>query len=208
MFKAYLAYDNEEFRDTIKEEKHRWTQGKCGQNYTHKELLELGRVTYNNLEDEVKDDLNKTKQGEKEKKSEEKNFLALATQIMEKLNNPSQSNPDGGSTNQSGKAKRTFLPWRFENPDNAATKEVRGTTMKWCTNDCHPRPMWCGRKNCLNKADFASKMKAAKESKGNSEDSSDKKKENGLSNDFKIALAAMCSSEDYKTLESQFFQGN
>ena len=83
--------------------------------------------------------------------------------------------------------------------------------MRWCTNDCHPRPMLCGRKNCLNKADFAVKMKTAKKTKGSSDLSNNNtsaKKEKGYSNDFKIALAAMCSSDDYRTLEQQFFQEN
>ena len=71
--------------------------------------------------------------------------------------------------------------------------------------------MWSGRKNCLNKADFAAKMKETKENKESSNPSNNSNsagKGNSISNDFKIALAAMCSSEDYKTLEDQFFQGN
>ena len=67
--------------------------------------------------------------------------------------------------------------------------------------------MWCGRKNCLNKADFAAKMN---DSKNVSEGGATRQPESkgAINNDFKIALAAMCSSDDYKTLEQQFFQGN
>lgn len=54
-------------------------------------------------------------------------------------------------------------------------------------------------------------MKAAKESKASSnppDDSNSAGKGNSIGDDFKISLAAMCSSEDYKTLEEQFFRGN
>jgi hypothetical protein len=72
--------------------------------------------------------------------------------------------------------------------------------------------MWCGRKNCLNKAEFAKKMKESQKEGGRFESTNGKNKENGpgynTSNDFKIALAAMCSEEDYQILEKQFFQKN
>ena len=84
--------------------------------------------------------------------------------------------------------------------------------MRWRHNDCHPQPMWCGRKNCLNKAEFAKKMQESQTKGGKAEYTGEGKSEGGKlskpSNEFKIALAAMCSEEDYKTLEQQFFSVN
>ena len=84
--------------------------------------------------------------------------------------------------------------------------------MKWCSNDCHPQPMWCGRKNCLNKAEFAKKISDAQKEGTNNEKFGERKSQNNTSgktsNEFKIALAAMCSEEDYKLLENQFFSEN
>ena len=55
--------------------------------------------------------------------------------------------------------------------------------------------MWCGRPNCRSKEEFK-KFKAAERDS--------KKDAGGLSADFKVALAAVCSDEDYKSLEAQF----
>ena len=78
--------------------------------------------------------------------------------------------------------------------------------MKWCANNCHPKPMWCGRKNCLNREDYAAKNGGTK---GGEEAEKGKSTGNvGVSSDFKIALAAMTSSQDFETLKSQFFPGN
>ena len=107
-----------------------------------------------------------------------------------------------GTVTSSGYVKRCTDCWR---PDGTATKEINGRDMKWCSNDCHPKPMWCGRMNCLNKADFAKKMEEKKAGDGENNSSTS----NGsMPKDFKIALAAMTSPEDFKFLESKFLQGN
>ena len=140
-----------------------------------------------------------------------KNFLALATELIKSLKGNSEIGSNPG--NRPGKdEKRSFLPWRFLNPEGLKTKDVKGTIMTWCTNDCHPQPMWCGRKNCLNRADFAKKMQESQNKGGKFENNSVKENENGKNNnhssEFKIALAAMCSEEDYQLLEKQFFSEN
>ena len=114
------------------------------------------------------------------------------------------------ATGNEPQTERQYQAWRYENPDNETTREVRGSTMRWCTNDCHSKPMWCGRKNCLNRADFAKAMKEkrerAKAEKGN-ENNEDSKKPK-FNKDFKIALQTMTSNEYFKTLQEQFLQGN
>ena len=63
-----------------------------------------------------------------------------------------------------------------------------------------------GREICLNRAEYAAKNGGKKMGEGTEKSKSCYKA--GVSEDFKIALAAMTSSEDYKTLKSQFFSGN
>ena len=199
LFRAYLTCPDQEFIATVNEEKRKWMQGKLGTNYTFEDLLELGRVTYNNLvEDNSWKGTDKKIEQKGSSSKDENKFLALFTNFLEK-------NGEKGAPSEDGKKQeRQFLPWRFENPNNESTKLVRGTTMRWCTNDCHSQPMWCGRQKCLNKADYA-KMMNEKRQNGQSKDSGDVKKPK-YSEDFKIALAAMTSTDDYKTLTSQFFQ--
>ena len=59
--------------------------------------------------------------------------------------------------------------------------------------------MFCARRTCRSKAEFQvyldNKNKAPKEGQGQQE---------GMSKDFKIAMAAMLKPEDLKTLEEQF----
>ena len=190
LFRAYLTCVNEEFLEAIKEERRKWIQGKLSEKYSFRDLLDLGRVTYNNLLDE--DSWNKV--SKKKGKEEDKNFLALATEMMKKM-----SNMKGSANGAKNGGERTYRPWRFDNPDNKETMEVRGSTMKWCKNDCHPRPMWCGRKNCMNRSEYAAEWKKKNEAK-----KKDGPKEDFSSSEFKIALAAMTSPEDFAVLQEQF----
>ena len=69
--------------------------------------------------------------------------------------------------------------------------------MKWCSNDYHEKQMWYGRRNCLNRAYFTNawkKKKAAEDVSTGSDSNSN----------FKIALAAMISPEDFAALQEQF----
>ena len=66
--------------------------------------------------------------------------------------------------------------------------------------------MRCGRKNCFNRADFATNMQKKRDEKGSNENSPSSNNKNSIANDFKIALAALTSAEDYASLEDQFFQ--
>lgn len=127
--------------------------GKLDVDYRYAEMMELGRLTDNNLVD------NGMWKGKGEALSQQlmivddpNNYIALATHIMENPNGQSRKGEDGKTSvaTQPKDAKkteggpRTYLPWRFDNPGNTKTKEVCGTTMKWCTNNCHEKAMWCG----------------------------------------------------------------
>ena len=204
LFRAYQSSDNKEFLDAIAEERRKWTQGRLQHDYSYIELMELGRLTYNNLVDDDSWSSNK----KKAEKEQEKNFLALATEILEqaRVNGNDSSSKSGGKDGSN--RTRTFQEWRFQNPDKAKTKVVEGTTMKWCHNDCHSQPMWCGRRNCMNKADFAQHMqnKRNKGTNGDHKDGGKNTKAVKVHEEFKMALAALTTPEDYAILDEQFFQ--
>ena len=90
--------------------------------------------------------------------------------------------------------------WRHENSENLKEKRIGGRLMKWCSQDCHRRPQWCGRRNCVSNADFAAQNKKRKEGRSNGEDTMN------VTKDFKLALAALTTEEDYEALEKQFFE--
>ena len=60
--------------------------------------------------------------------------------------------------------------------------------------------MWCNRPNCMNRADYKRHMEDKEKSENKGGDSKD-----NISNDFRVALAAITTAEDYKALEEQFF---
>ena len=199
MFRAYLSCSDTEFVDAIKDERRKWTQGKLGSTYSYRELMDLGRLTFNNLLEEGTWNGGGTTKG---KELAERNYLALATELMGKMKEMTQKSGSNyqkqPATDKQNEGARSYMPWRFENPDNKPTKILKnGVTMKWCSKDCHEKPMWCGRRNCLGRADFNAawkKNKAAVDSSAGSDSNSD----------FKIALAAMTSPEDFAALQDQF----
>ena len=158
LFRAYLTSNLPEFIEAVKEEQRQWVQGKLPDDYSHTDLLSVGRITYNNLVEE--DKVNSSKKGAS---GEKPHFLALAAQLVEQLKGSTGNGNSRQKSDQNG--PRTFLPWRYENPNDEKTKVVKGTTMKWCTNDCHEKPMWCGRSTCLNRADYAARVQKGREEK-------------------------------------------
>ena len=201
MFRAYLSSNNKEFVETIKEERRKWIQGKLGKTYSYIDLMDLGRLSYNNLEDiEEEPKIQKPSASNKE---EEKNYLALATAMMTKMTSMTNKGSGGEAGSEMKQGNRTYQNWRFDNPDNARTKEVRGSIMKWCENDCHSRPMWCGRKVCLNRADYSAEWKKKNSAKRDGDENKGKRGEL-TSSEFKIALAAMTSVDDFAALKEQF----
>ena len=49
MFRAYLSSGNQKFLDAIQAEERDWMQGKVRSGYGYRDLMSLGRLTYNNL---------------------------------------------------------------------------------------------------------------------------------------------------------------
>ena len=112
LFRIYNTSNNNSFLQAIGEEERRWEQGRLGANYSFRQLLDLGRTTYNNLLDK-KAWKTTEKDNSKDKKDEKANapsddkevkFLALATEILKNLNNGGQNassnnNPTSGNGN-------------------------------------------------------------------------------------------------------------
>ena len=160
--------------------------------------MELARLEYNNS---VEDDTWRTNKSRIEKDT---NILALATQL---LANANINHGNGTPKPTPGEEGRQFQAWRFENPKNEATKQVRGTTMRWCAKDCHPQPMWCGRPNCLSRSEYAEAMARKRQGGGKQTGNKNESSKPKLSNDFRIILAALTTPEDFASLEDQFFSG-
>ena len=189
LFRAYQECDNVKFLASVEQKGRLWIQNKLPDNYSHQDLMELGRVTYNNLIN--KDyDLSKNVGKDQPKAEEQRNFLALATENLKKFVNGSRKKGNNNGNNnqrtQDNDEKFFFQPWRYENSNNEKKKEVRGTTMLWCENDCHEKSMWCGRRNYLNKAVFAKNMDKKRSEQNNSGNNDSKMP---TSADFKIALS-------------------
>ena len=167
------------------------------------DLMKLGRLTYGNLVD----DGSWASIKQKVENKQEKNFIILATEILQQASNTSS---DGNTRipedpDRSG-GTRNYQNWRYENPDGAKTKVVEGITMIWCTNDCHQKPMWCGRRNYLPKAEFAQQMQKKHEKISKKECvGSEKAPGFRVNEEFKVALAALATTEDYAILDKQFF---
>ena len=89
LFKTYLGCANAEFVESVKDEKRKWAQGKLPVTYDHKDLMELGRVTFNNIsqDDEgwSKNNLDLERKKSSETAPNEKNFLALATELIKSI---------------------------------------------------------------------------------------------------------------------------
>ena len=106
------------------------------------------------------------------------------------------------------KVPPTYLPWRYENPDNSATKDVQGNIMKWCRNNCHNKPMGCGCIHCIDRADYSTAIQKKRDNKNSDNDGATPSNNSrpNISKDFKISLAALTSAKDYASLEEQFVQ--
>ena len=160
LFKGYLAAKNDEFLQTINAEKRDWVQGKASPTYSYRDLMDVGRITYNNLvSDEAWGGSERNSQGGTD--PEPNKFLALVTKVdtlEQRLNGKGKDGDDFTKTKG----------WRYHNPSNDSTKVINGRKMTWCSNDCHRRPMWCGRKVCYNREEYAERKK--KEESANEED--------------------------------------
>ena len=198
LFRAYQVSNQEELRETIAAQKRKWVHGEVKPGYHFRDLMEVARVTYNNMVEDRSWNVPKKKGGT----SDERNYLALATQILQKVESVCESH-SGNGRNRNGDGFPQYAPWRFENPEGLDEKVIKGKTMKWCHSDCHPKPMWCGRKVCLNKADYL----ASKNKKGNPKKGGDNG-ENKVGQKFKLALAALTSDEDFAKLEEEFFSSS
>jgi len=140
IFRSYLTCTNDEFVE-VKSEKRKWMQGQLAQNYDYSNLMDLGRIAYNNLKAGDEWEGSDLKKAETTTTSgDQKQFLALATELLETMKEEKKQSSgqqadektsDGGICLKNG---RELKAWRFENPNNEKTKTLKdGTNMMWCT---------------------------------------------------------------------------
>ena len=150
LFKTYKTSKIEVFRKAVMDERTKWVTGNQPKNYSHKVLILFASKLYLNIEiDEdlpTPTNLTTTDQGTEAK------MLALIA----------QGETFFKSKDREGikKEGETEVSWRYKNSNNLKTmtyknKQGRDITFKWCSNDCHNRKMWCARKNCLNRLEYA-----------------------------------------------------
>jgi len=120
LIKAYKTSTNAELKEAVKEKEQKWIQDKLKIDYSFTDLLELGRIKYNN---QVENENWETpKETEQSKAAGQPQFLALATEILNKLKtrdkrreiqmHPSITDPRGESTNLGGTRTRRERPQR------------------------------------------------------------------------------------------------
>eukprot|EP00957_Ditylum_brightwellii_P080077 6090114-Ditylum_brightwellii.AAC.1 len=136
--------------------------------YEHKDLLNFMLKLYSNRKVASKWDGTAKEQMKKFVTNEDTKFLAMITNLEQPkrametagINPMSKTKPGDG---EKGSGPR-FMMWRFENKEGKETLEVHNRTYCWCTNNFHPKLMWCTQTNCLNRADV--KANIAKEKYG------------------------------------------
>ena len=218
LFKTYLTAIDPKFVEAVTQERRLWMMGRQVDTYEYADLISFALTLYNNRVALSEWKGGKRQLADKTKTStggEEPKFLALLTEIQTAIrdgnltSNPGGANDggtgtgkggnNGGSEGGSGRFQGAKGSWKFRNPDNLKTMERNDRTWKWCENDCHAKPMWCPRPNCMSREAYKEHMQSEKETAG--------KNATGKFNatkDFKVALLALISNEEYKALEGQF----
>ena len=197
MFRAYLSSQNQSFVEAIRAEERDWMQGKVRQGYSFRDLMSFGRLTYNNLVEKGTWDTETSTA----KEDPSVKYLALATEILRSFNKGDGSREGQGTKDDGTKHKN----WRYNNPENLNEKKIGGHTMKWCKQDCHRWPQWCGRKNCLGNAEYEAQRAKYRSKTEKTLDANAGGPKLDATKDFRIALAALTTEEDFEALEKQFF---
>ena len=151
MFKTYLSSKNSEFNETIKAIKRNWTQDLLDKYYSHTDLMSTATKTYNNIVADGGWELadKTTDSSQKGGTYMQAKFLVLTVQV-EAL---TKGNGRGTRTKGSEEVRR------YLNPENKAYLTRGNRKYKWCMKNCHKKPMWCGRPNCLSGEEFTAKKK-------------------------------------------------
>ena len=140
----------------MKDEKRKWTQGKCPANYSHREVMKVATKAYNNIKSAKEWNIATVA-----KKEDDAKFLALVADV-EKLKGLASNNSAGYNPSSSSSGGKNA--WRYSRTSGQEEMEKNGIKYKWCTKDCHKKPQWCSRPICRTKVEFK-KYQEKKESK-------------------------------------------
>eukprot|EP00957_Ditylum_brightwellii_P194711 14831789-Ditylum_brightwellii.AAC.1 len=96
----------------------------------------------------------------KKRTKEDAKYLALLTQMEANAKLVGETKPTK-SDGRDGKEtpREAYNSWRYQKPDSNKIMQKGNRMLKWCTNNCHARPMWCGQNNCLPHKEFQKKRR-------------------------------------------------
>ena len=200
LFKTYRTARNKEFLDAINTERRNWMMGTQAKEYNHTDIQSFALKMYNN-QTALREW--ETTERKPEENNQESKFLALLAEVKDLKHKMVNSEPKPSNTNSTG---RELAEWRTENPNNEQTMMKDGHEFKWCTKDCHPCPMWCGRTVCYSKEEFkkTDKYRKRQERLARKREQNKQKEEVQKMPDFKVALSALMTPENFKIFESQY----
>ena len=204
LFKAYRTAEDEEFLDAVNDERRKWMLGDVPENYSYKDLLAYALKIYTNQRSLGEWNSGKAKRHKSVKKDnegEDPKIMALisaVTDIKKRLEmKPGTITNEQDDTSAENGANRNA--WRYDNPEGKEKMIRDNHEFKWCSNDCHKKPQWCGRRNCLPRAKYKARRDNNNQAKNNSETGKIK-----TSEEFKVALSAITSETDFDIFKNRF----
>eukprot|EP00957_Ditylum_brightwellii_P042860 3244292-Ditylum_brightwellii.AAC.1 len=177
-----MAVDSK-FVKAVTQEQRLWMMGWQADTYKYADLMQFALTLFNNR---VALSKWKGKKGQLVDKTsaggEEPKILVLLTEIQTAIRGGNLTSNSGGANNggigtgrgansrgSEGGGRRIQSKkgsWKFRNSNNLDTIERKDRTWKWCKNDCHPKPMWCPRPNCMSREAYKEHMQSEKETAG------------------------------------------
>eukprot|EP00957_Ditylum_brightwellii_P088563 6745514-Ditylum_brightwellii.AAC.1 len=209
LYKVYLTCTDPKFLRKMEDEQQNWMLERKKPLYSHQNLMDLVLKMYNHQK--AMSNWKPISVKDSPDKSTNPKFLALVAEQLKLMkeamavsktgNNKSNGRNKGPKTDDDNgvlNARGRVIPiWRFSNPNGKPQLIKNGTTFNWREKDCRVKPMWCAQNPCYSRAEFGKQM----EEKKKSLKAVGKVK---ASDDFKVALSAMLTKDEYKAIESQF----
>eukprot|EP00957_Ditylum_brightwellii_P052952 4014469-Ditylum_brightwellii.AAC.1 len=76
------------------------------------------------------------------KSNREPKYLALLTKQLQTLTSKLLMDPGTGNDGTVRNGRGRVIPnWRFDHPNGKKEMSKNNTNFKWCTNNCHAKPM-------------------------------------------------------------------
>eukprot|EP00957_Ditylum_brightwellii_P135244 10312412-Ditylum_brightwellii.AAC.1 len=163
LFCIYKTTKDEVFLNEIKDKETKWVIGNLPEQYKYKDLIDFTLKLYSNRK--AASEWKGSAKDQKKPTNNDAKFLAMMTNLEQLKKAMEMTSINLTPKTKNGEAEKgpRFQPWQYENKEGKETLQRNNRTYCWCTKDFHPKPMWCTCTNCLNKADFATKMDKERE---------------------------------------------